>query len=340
LPKLLLSLEVKVNNQLVSVSELARILGVHPNTIRNLADRGAIPSVRTAGNQRRFDPVAVKQIIDSKKTGVAKPGGVWRLSLEGLQEDLVWRTIRSDLQLDLSLAANDIAPYVFLEMLNNAIDHSRGTEVEIVATVTDETWAFSIHDNGIGVFKNIRDHFLLNTDIESIAELSKGKQTTDPSRHTGEGIFFSSKLADNFTLASNGLLWQVNSVVDDQAIGMSDVVTGTQVSFSVATNTEKRAELVFKQFTRDGRFAVTNPRIHLFEIATEFLSRSEAKRLMTGLERFDAVELDFKGVEKVGQAFVDEVFRVWQFDHQNVQISWHNANPAVRFMIERGLPAQ
>lgn len=58
----------------------------------------------------------------------------------------------------------------------------------------------------------------------------------------------------------------------------------------------------------DHRFDRTKTVVHLFGIGVRFISRSEARRLMRGLERFREAELDFTGVEEVGQGFVDEVF--------------------------------
>ena len=37
-----------------NLSETAKILGVHPSTVRNWADRGEIPVHRTQGGHRRF----------------------------------------------------------------------------------------------------------------------------------------------------------------------------------------------------------------------------------------------------------------------------------------------
>jgi len=56
------------------------------------------------------------------------------------------------------------------------------------------------------------------------------------------------------------------------------------------------------------------------------ISRSQAKRLLMGLEKFKQVVLDFKGVSSVGQAFVDEVFRVFQNEHPDIAIQYFNAN--------------
>jgi hypothetical protein len=76
----------------------------------------------------------------------------------------------------------------------------------------------------------------------------------------------------------------------------------------------------------------------LFEIGTEFVSRSEAKRLLRSLEKFEEVELNFQNVRSVGQGFVDEVFRVWAADHPSQKMVPINMNAKVKFMVERGMP--
>jgi hypothetical protein len=78
--------------------------------------------------------------------------------------------------------------------------------------------------------------------------------------------------------------------------------------------------------------------VRLFEHGTFFVSRSEAKRLLANLDRFREVILDFRGVEGVGQGFVDEVFRVWAHDHSEVKLIPVEMNEAVEFMVRRGLP--
>ncbi|AWB35747.1 STAS-like domain-containing protein [Orrella marina] len=45
----------------------------------------------------------------------------------------------------------------------------------------------------------------------------------------------------------------------------------------------------------------------------------------------------FDGVESIGQAFADEIFRVFQNEHPEVSISAQNTNPDVDFMIKRAL---
>jgi len=65
------------------------------------------------------------------------------------------------------------------------------------------------------------------------------------------------------------------------------------------------------------------------------VSRSEARRILTNLEKFKTVILDFKNTDTIGQGFADEVFRVWQSAHKDVKIVIKNANKDIEFMIKR-----
>lgn len=53
----------------VSLGEAAKVLGVHPATIRNWADRGELPYRRTPGGHRRFRRVDLIQWADSQRAG-------------------------------------------------------------------------------------------------------------------------------------------------------------------------------------------------------------------------------------------------------------------------------
>lgn len=83
------------------------------------------------------------------------------------------------------------------------------------------------------------------------------------------------------------------------------------------------------------RFARTRPSVRLARSGTLFVSRSEARRLLAGLERFSEVELDFDGVAEVGQGFVDEVFRVWPADHPGTRLVPIRMAPMVESMVHR-----
>ncbi len=47
--------------------------------------------------------------------------------------------------------------------------------------------------------------------------------------------------------------------------------------------------------------------------------------------------LDFDKVPTIGQAFADEVFRVFKESHPEIEIQSINTNPAVDFMIKRAI---
>jgi hypothetical protein len=65
------------------------------------------------------------------------------------------------------------------------------------------------------------------------------------------------------------------------------------------------------------------------------ISRSQAKRLLERFDRFKIVVLDFSGVALIGQAFADEVFRVFKAKHPDVKLIPMNVSPGVQRMISR-----
>jgi len=67
------------------------------------------------------------------------------------------------------------------------------------------------------------------------------------------------------------------------------------------------------------------------------VSRSQARRVLGGLELFREVTLDFKDIEYIGQAFADEIFRVFPNMNPNTSIIAQNANPDVQNMINRAI---
>lgn len=233
----------------------------------------------------------------------------------------------------------DIINYSFTEMVNNAIDHSKGKVLTIVTQLNKEQFVFSIKDDGIGVFKNIYDYFHLDDIRESILQLSKGKTTTDPVHHTGEGIFFSSKLSVLFEIYANGYHFVRDNHENDWALSEDpSIKQGSTVVMTFNLNLDTNLVKVFKQFQDEESlsFDRTEIIVELSKFKEEiFISRSQAKRILRNLDKFQRVTLDFKHVRLVGQGFVDEIFRVYQQQHPEIKIDYINANEDVMFMIQR-----
>jgi excisionase family DNA binding protein len=331
---------------LVRIADVARELGLSHTRIRQLADSGLIPSSRTPGGHRLFDLAAVRAAVarrtlaDSPLTAATSAKPTWQreLTLLGLAEDAVWRRVIDDINLNADSEAGRIMGYAFTEMLNNAIDHSGSETATITWWTSPDQWSFELRDNGIGAYPKLRQGLRLASDFEAVQELSKGKRTTDPARHTGEGIFFTSKAVDLFRLTSSGVRWTVDNLRHDTALGSVTATPGTSVLCQIDPQTDRVLADVFREFTHDHAFVRTRPVVKLFGIGTTFVSRSEARRLLDGLESdFETVEVDFTGVTDVGQGFVDELLRVWPSRHPDKTVMPVNMNPAVEFMVERGL---
>ncbi len=333
--------------RLVRVSELAAELGVSPSRLRQLADSGAIPSERTTGGHRFFNPGAVRSALARLATAEltvsrwSAPDWSRILPLRGLQEDGVWREVLTDVLHDrLGPEARSTASYAFTEMLNNAIDHSGAKDVRVSVWAGRIEVRFEIHDDGLGALPNIQERLDLEDVYDALGELTKGKTTTDPDRHTGEGIFFTSKAVDVFTLESGGVRWTVDNVRNDQAVGASEIQRGTRVRWEMDPSTAQSIAEIFRAYTDDNHeFARTRTVVRLFGFGVRFVSRSEAKRLLRGLERFKEVIVDFSEVEEVGQGFVDEVLRVWPGRHPETRVEPVGMTGPVEFMVRRGLPS-
>jgi hypothetical protein len=224
-------------------------------------------------------------------------------------------------------------------MLNNAIEHSTSEKIDVVVMRTATDIRFMVADRGIGIFNNIMKKKRLGTTIEAIQDLLKGKETTEPAAHSGEGIFFTSKIADLLTIKS----FEKKLVFDNarQDIYVKDVkpVRGTRVDFVLGLRSKKKLVDLFDKYTDESfQFSKTEVKVKLYHQDVDYVSRSQARRILTGLEKFKTIELDFKDVTTIGQAFADEVFRIWQAQHKDVKFVIKDANENAMIMIKRAQP--
>ena len=52
----------QVAPRLLTISQAAAQLGVHPDTLRAWADKGLVPVIRTPTGYRRFDPSEIERV--------------------------------------------------------------------------------------------------------------------------------------------------------------------------------------------------------------------------------------------------------------------------------------
>lgn len=256
-----------------------------------------------------------------------------------LAEDQVWVKYIKPMILKYPDNIYRMCNYGFTEILNNAIDHSEGTAIFVEVKINEKDITFTIWDNGIGIFQKIQNALHLESIRESILHLSKGKFTTDPSKHTGEGIFFTSRIFDKFDILSSDLYYTFR---DEDWILSSEkresFGQGTSIQMSVLLDSKKTPKEVMDKYAgQEIGFEKTIVAVALSSDPKDpHVSRSQAKRLLMGLDKFKTVVLDFEGVESVGQAFVDEIFRVFQNEHPEIKFSVIRANEEINEMIQRG----
>lgn len=266
-----------------------------------------------------------------------------RLKNIGLAEDLVFARVEKETGIFLGVEKHvrQNARYAFTEMLNNAIDHSGSERIDIDVRRGEDAIVFRIRDFGIGIFNNVRTRRQLDTDTEAIQDLLKGKLTTMPKIHTGEGVFFTSKIVDVFAVDSGRTRLEVNNELPDVSIRphRGKEVRGTLVTCVIKLATPRRVADVFDAYSTahdDGSgFNRTKITVKLYQLGVELLSRSEAKRVLANLEPFKEIEFDYQDVETISQAFADEIYRVWASEHSDVRMTSVNTNDVIRLMIAR-----
>ncbi|MEM1411010.1 MAG: DUF4325 domain-containing protein [Pseudomonadota bacterium] len=263
-------------------------------------------------------------------------------SIEGLDEHVVWQHHVLPMLQSLPDNVLDLWHYGFTEMLNNAVDHSEGTSALILVEQDPLNTMVSITDNGEGIFRRIRRLCELPDERHAVLELSKGKLTTDPSRHTGEGIFFSSRMYDNYAIVSGDVHFahEWNKPMDWILETDNPTECGTTVFMGMSNHSARTVKEVFSTYAtgEEMQFNKTVVPLNLARYGSERLvSRSQAKRILSQLDRFRIVFLDFEGVDTVGRAFIDEVFRVFKNAHPELELYWVNANEEIEQTIVQTL---
>jgi anti-sigma regulatory factor (Ser/Thr protein kinase) len=241
---------------------------------------------------------------------------------------------------------NSIWNYAFTEMMNNAIEHSESENISVTIYQNCVETKILIIDDGIGIFKNIQRFMKKskNEDIslqECVSLLFAGKFTTAKEYHTGEGIFFTSHIMDEFIIYSDDNIFTRNNfksaqLSDDNLHSLMNMEKGTIVSMTINNNSKKILSEVFNTFAPvdEGFIKTTIPVAHMFSGGNP-VSRSEARRLLECIVLFNDIDLDFSGVEEIGQGFTHELFVLGKQKYPHIKLRTINTCKTVEDMIKR-----
>lgn len=259
---------------------------------------------------------------------------------QALAESEVWGGDIESRLARLSKNAVDIWHYCCTEMFNNAIEHSGGDRITVAIEKNAARTKIHILDDGIGIFKKIQQRMGLSDERHASLELAKGKFTTDPENHSGEGVFFTSHMLDEFWISSGRIFFShAPGEPENWMMEPRTPQPGTAVMMQLDNATNRTSRETFTQFAAtadDYEFNKTVIPVRLAQYGDDALvSRSQAKRLLVRLDLFATVILDFTAVESLGQAFADEIFRVFAKRHPQIKLHAINQNAAVEHMIRR-----
>lgn len=292
---------------------------------RLLRELEAAQWLRNEGTVRRphWQPGALRQVVR-------------QYPLAGLQEDLPWRCDFAPC-FELPLEVRRMAQHAFSELLNNAIDHSGGSQVTVSMRQTALQLQLLVSDDGCGLFERLAQSFAIDDPDLAMFELAKGRLSSAPQWHSGHGLYFTARLADVFDIHANNAgfqhrawgeqIWRPTRALPRQ---------GTTVYLAIALDTPRTLDAVLRSHSRDGQgYAFERTQLPLALLAGQelLLSRADARRVSARLPRFGIAELDFGGVAAIGHGFADELFRVFRREHPQVELQAKKMAPAVSAMV-------
>ncbi|MBV9859887.1 MAG: DUF4325 domain-containing protein [Alphaproteobacteria bacterium] len=296
--------------------------------LRQLVAEGALTATGVT-YARRY---ALRDYIDETITCPVTPA---------TEEHVIWREHVAPLIRDgLPQNVLEICEHGVNEMVNNAIHHSESQIAVILVKCNAHRVLIEICDTGVGIFEKIRRECHLDDGRLALLELSKGKLTTDPKGHSGEGIFFTSRMFNSFSIYSGSLFFTREMLDDDDWLveteNRQELRNGTMITLEISKTATHTAHEIFRKYEDEDRtFARTHVPVRLARYGDEQLvSRSQARRVLARFERFSEVILDFKDVPRIGQAFADEIFRVYRRENPNVTIFPFRMAEDVQAMID------
>ena len=278
----------------------------------------------------RYSPGALRQVVQ-------------RYALAGLQEDQAWRQDFAPF-FALPPTVLRMALHAFTELLNNAIDHSGGTQVTVSMRQTPLQVQLLVSDDGCGLFKRIAQHFAIDEPQLAMLELSKGKLSSAPDRHSGHGLFFSARLADVCDIHANAAAFQCRSWEQRPwRSGRPAMRQGTSIYMAIQLDTTRTLDAVLRAHSVEGSYNFDRTEVPLHLLSGEartLASRADARRVAARLGGFRCAEINFDGVDDIGHGFADELFRVFQRDNPGLLLVPVGMNRGVQAMVASVGPAK
>ncbi len=254
-----------------------------------------------------------------------------------LEEDKIGREHIFPHLVNFTPNVREICEYGFLEVMNNVISHSEGSECHINFWMTSQNILLRIRDNGMGIFQKIQNHFDFENQRNAILELVKGKMTTEPEYHPGDGLCITMKIFDTVYLSSGN--WRLVHHVPRNRWSLKqwNRKDCTEVSMILSTSSDRAVQNVLTFCSAHGNNISFDRTVIPLILARydgeNLISRSQARRVLNRLDNFREVCFDFKQIEFLGEAFADEIFRIFQNDHKGIKLTWVNASENIESMI-------
>ena len=255
------------------------------------------------------------------------------------EEESVWRKDLLPLLRSLPDNVIELWHYCFTKIFNNSVGHSGATTIRVQILQQKTQTTITVSDNGMGLFQNIKSKLHLDDHQHAALELSRVDLSASPD-DPGLKIFLASKMADHFTILSGKVVFAHQyGTAWDWTLNMADEeVPGTRISIIIENNTPRTTTQILREYgslkTKNHILPKVCRPVRLVQYSAEALfSRTQARRVLAHIDRFEIAVLDFLSVNTIGPAFADQIFRVFSSEHPEIRLLYCNANRQVEAVI-------
>ncbi len=229
--------------------------------------------------------------------------------------------------------------YCFEEIFSNGTSHSKGTNLTIRVIQKKLQTTINVIDDGIGIFNSIKKRHKLDNDEHAALLLSNSTFQKKSDIQERANIFLSSRMTSSFTIVSKRVvLTHQQDISWDWTLGRTQEETpGTFVNMVITNDNLRSPEEIIDEYktSRKELLARTCIPVKLVDYCAQApFSRSQARRVLSRIDKFKIAILDFIGVEEIGPAFADQVFRVFSLEHPEIEVLYTNANKQVEAVIK------
>ena len=242
---------------------------------------------------------------------------------------------------DLPKNIFEIFEFTTWALINNIYDHANASRLYCKIFINHNEAHFIISDNGVGIFKHIKQRLKLANDHLAALELAKGNLKVEPDYHSGDELYAVIHLFDRVRMESSGKSLIFSNFNQEWEIGDSSQTKGSRIHLIINPSITRTCADIFNLIFNSNKEKIRIP-LNLLDISNHKIvnSREQLGSVLRNINDYKNIEFDFKKINLIGPAFADALIHKTKEKNQHANIKWINTNETVDLLLSRALGRQ